>query len=76
MPNKINNNNVYTVTEAAEYLDVTRDAVIKAITTRKSLPAEKIGPIWTIKLKDLEYYKTYHKGKVGKKKNKQMELNF
>lgn len=76
MPNKINNNTVLTVTEAAEFLNITRDAILKAIVNRNALPAEKIGPIWTIKLKDLEYYKKYHKGKVGKKKTKQMELNF
>ena len=59
--------NIMTVTETAQYLNLTRIAVLKAI-DRNSLPATKIGNQYVITEEAVEYYKKHRLGRVGKPK--------
>ena len=72
MPKK--NKDPLTITQAAKFIGVTRDAVIKAIKIRKTLPARKLGHIWVVEYKDAGYYKKHRKGKPGRPKNKEIKL--
>ena len=60
--------------EASEIIGITRQGILKAIRIRKTLPAEKIGYQWTVKLSDAIYYKKHRKGKPGRPKNKEIKL--
>ena len=57
-----------TISQAAEQLEVTRDAVYNLI-TRKRLPAERVGSVWLIQQADLDAYKVSvaHKQRPGPK---------
>ena len=54
-----------TTTQAAERLGITRHAVI-ALIRRGSLKAEKFGPTWIIKEKDLESVRNRKVGRPRK----------
>ena len=48
---------LYSTSEAAKRLNITRDGVLKLI-TRGLLEAEKVGPIWIIREVDLKEYES------------------
>ena len=56
-----------TVTQAAEYLDVTRGRV-KQLIEQKRVDAEKIGSVWIITRKSVEHYAATRQGPKAKKK--------
>lgn len=59
---------VLTISQAADELGVTRDAVYNLI-TRKRLPATRVGSVWLIERTDLDAYRASvaHKKRPGPK---------
>lgn len=72
MKKKLSKNKRLCLLDAAKVIGISRDGVYKAITVRKTLPAEKLGSQWTVLYTDALYYKKHRKGQPGrpKKENK------
>ena len=58
-----------TIKQAAEYLGLHPDTVRQQI-GHGSLKAEKLGPIWVIRISELRRYKAENRGKPGPKPGK------
>lgn len=55
MGGRIMNNEIMTIQQAAEYLQVC-DKTVRRLISRKELPASKIGKSWRVKKIDIDDY--------------------
>jgi len=55
MGGRIMNNEILTIQQAAEYLQVC-DKTVRRLISRKELPASKIGKSWRVKKIDIDDY--------------------
>jgi excisionase family DNA binding protein len=53
-----------TVTETAEFLDLSRQRVLQLIADNY-LPARKVGSVWIVAAKDARAFKRLPRGKAG-----------